>query len=207
MWFSLRHCTQHVSIQRFLHSLRRLPWLRGPQITWVDSDIRSREAQQTGCQNKNTFNFLPIRYTISVRICTQEFSLSFLTFYMGVTGNRVLRRIFGARSEKISAECRKLHSYELHNLYCTSHIIRVIRSRWHERPFGRVRRREIQITLFLYWKGHDVTWAVQWLECRLHVAGFTSSQVQQRFRGPHSLLFSGYWGSFAAKRPERKTNH
>jgi hypothetical protein len=46
--------------------------------------------------------------------------------------NGVLRRIFGPKREEVAGGCRRLHNEELHNLYATPNIIRVIKS-------GRVR--------------------------------------------------------------------
>jgi hypothetical protein len=43
--------------------------------------------------------------------------------------NRVLRRIFGPRREEVAGGWRRLHNEELHNLYASSNIIRVIKSR------------------------------------------------------------------------------
>jgi hypothetical protein len=43
--------------------------------------------------------------------------------------NRVLRRIFGPKRDKVMGEWRKLHSGELHNLYSSPDIIRQIKSR------------------------------------------------------------------------------
>jgi hypothetical protein len=82
-----------------------------------------------------------------------------------VFGNTVLRRIFGAKREE-DGSWRKLHNDELHSLYSSPNIVRVIRSRrmrWaghvarmgegrgvyrvlvgkpeRERPLGRPRRR------------------------------------------------------------------
>jgi hypothetical protein len=80
--------------------------------------------------------------------------------------NRVLRRIFGPKRDEVTGGWRKLHNKELHNLYSSPSIIRVIKSRrmrwvWHaarlgerrnayrilvgkpegKRPLGRPRRR------------------------------------------------------------------
>jgi hypothetical protein len=41
----------------------------------------------------------------------------------------VLRRIFGPRRVEVAGGWRKLHNEELHNLYCSPIIIRMIRSR------------------------------------------------------------------------------
>jgi hypothetical protein len=40
--------------------------------------------------------------------------------------NRVLRGIFGAKRAEVTGEWRKLHNEELHDLYCSSNIVRVI---------------------------------------------------------------------------------
>jgi hypothetical protein len=43
--------------------------------------------------------------------------------------NRVLRRIFGPRRGEVTGDWRKLHDEELHSLYSSPHIIRMIKSR------------------------------------------------------------------------------
>jgi hypothetical protein len=80
--------------------------------------------------------------------------------------NRVLRRIFGPKRDGVTGGWRKLHIKELHNLYSSPNIIRIIKSRrmrWvghvariekrnvyrllgkpeGKRPLGRPRRRSI----------------------------------------------------------------
>jgi hypothetical protein len=46
-----------------------------------------------------------------------------------VIENRVLRRIFGPKGDEVTGGWRKLHNEELHNLYSSPSIIRVIKSR------------------------------------------------------------------------------
>jgi hypothetical protein len=46
-----------------------------------------------------------------------------------VSENRLLRRIFGPKREEVSGGWRTLLNVELHNLYDTPNIIRVIKSR------------------------------------------------------------------------------
>jgi hypothetical protein len=41
--------------------------------------------------------------------------------------NRVLRRIFGPNRDKVTGDWRKLHNEELHNLYSSPNIIRMIK--------------------------------------------------------------------------------
>jgi hypothetical protein len=78
--------------------------------------------------------------------------------------NRVLRRIFGPKRDEVTGDWRKLHNEELHNLYTSPNVIRMInfrRMRWGghvaresrnayrilvggqegKRPLGRPRRR------------------------------------------------------------------
>jgi hypothetical protein len=43
--------------------------------------------------------------------------------------NRVLRRIFGPKRDEVTGEWRKLHNKELHDLYSSPSIIRIIKSR------------------------------------------------------------------------------
>jgi hypothetical protein len=58
--------------------------------------------------------------------------------------NRVLRRIFGPKSDEVTGGWRKLHNEELHGLYSSPSIVRVIkarRMRWagHVARMGEVR--------------------------------------------------------------------
>jgi hypothetical protein len=46
-----------------------------------------------------------------------------------VLENRVLRRIFGPKRDEVTGGWRKLHNEELHNLYSSSNIIRMMKSR------------------------------------------------------------------------------
>jgi hypothetical protein len=100
--------------------------------------------------------------------------------------NRMLRRIFGPKRDGVTEGWRKLHNEELHNLYSSSSIIRIIKSRrmrWAghmarmgekrnvykllvgkpegKRPLGRSRRRWIDnIKMDLLGRGLSV---VQWI--------------------------------------------
>jgi hypothetical protein len=48
---------------------------------------------------------------------------------LSVFENRVLRKIFGPKSEKPTGEWRKIHNEKLHDLYSSHNIVRVIKSR------------------------------------------------------------------------------
>jgi hypothetical protein len=56
----------------------------------------------------------------------------------------VLRRIFGPKRDEVTGGWRKLHNEELHSLYTSPSIIRVIKARrmrwaWHVASMGEVR--------------------------------------------------------------------
>jgi hypothetical protein len=94
--------------------------------------------------------------------------------------NRVLRKIFGPKRDEVTGEWRKLHNEELHDLYSSPSIIRIIklrRMRWaghvahmgekrnanrllvgkpeEKRPLGRPRRRWVDKWILERW---DVDW-------------------------------------------------
>jgi hypothetical protein len=50
-------------------------------------------------------------------------------YRLRVFEDRVLRKIFGPKRDKVIRGWRKLHNEELHNVYCSPNIIRIIRSR------------------------------------------------------------------------------
>jgi hypothetical protein len=53
----------------------------------------------------------------------------FVGGYRLLFANRLLRRIFGPRRDEMTGEWRKLHNEELHDLYSSPSIIRMIKSR------------------------------------------------------------------------------
>jgi hypothetical protein len=48
----------------------------------------------------------------------------------GIYENRVLRRTDGPKGDEMTGGWRRLHNEELHNLYSSPSIIRMIMSRW-----------------------------------------------------------------------------
>jgi hypothetical protein len=64
--------------------------------------------------------------------------------------NRVLRRLFGPKRDEEKGEWRKLHNKELHDLYSSPSIIRIIKSR-RMRWAGHVARMGRRGTLKDYW--------------------------------------------------------
>jgi hypothetical protein len=72
--------------------------------------------------------------------------------------NRVLRRIFGPKRDEVTGGWRKLHNEELHKLYSSPSVIRIIKSR-RMRWVGCVARMGRRGTHVGYWreiqKGRD----------------------------------------------------
>jgi hypothetical protein len=52
-----------------------------------------------------------------------------MKFRLRVFENRVLKRILGSKGDEMMGGWRKLHNEELHNLYSSPNIIRIIKSR------------------------------------------------------------------------------
>jgi hypothetical protein len=61
--------------------------------------------------------------------------------------NRMLRRTFGPKREEVIGVLRKLHNKELHNLYSSPSIIRMIKSR-RMRWAGHVARMEAKRNVY-----------------------------------------------------------
>jgi hypothetical protein len=55
--------------------------------------------------------------------------------------NRVLRRVFWSKRDEVTREWRKLQKEEICHLYCSTHIVRVMKSR-RTRWAGHVARKE-----------------------------------------------------------------
>jgi hypothetical protein len=70
-----------------------------------------------------------------------------------VLENRVLKRIFGLKREEVAGEWRRLNDEELHNLYVSPNIIRVIKSRRDERGGTCIKHgRDKKCILYFDWK-------------------------------------------------------
>jgi hypothetical protein len=64
--------------------------------------------------------------------------------------NRVLRRIFGPKRDEVTGSWRKLHNEELHDLYSSPSISRMIKSR-RMRWTGHVTRMRVKRNAYRYW--------------------------------------------------------
>ena len=66
--------------------------------------------------------------------------------------NEVLRKISGAERNEVTGEWRRRRNGELHGLYCSPDIIRVIKSSGRMRWAGRVARMERGVST-VFWRG------------------------------------------------------
>jgi hypothetical protein len=66
--------------------------------------------------------------------------------------NRVLRKIFGPRSDEVTGEWRKLHNEKLNDLYSSSNIVWVIKSRM--RWAGHIARMREKRGVYRVWWGN-----------------------------------------------------
>jgi hypothetical protein len=64
--------------------------------------------------------------------------------------NEVLRRIFGPKKDEVTGKWRKLHNEDLHDLYSSPNIVRVIKSR-RMRWAGHVARMRRQACVGFWW--------------------------------------------------------
>jgi hypothetical protein len=88
--------------------------------------------------------------------------------------NRVLRRIFGPKSDEVTGGWRKLHNKELHNLYSFPVIIRMIKTRrmtWAGRV-ARMLEERVAYRLLVektegknHWEDREIRWnGIDWIE-------------------------------------------
>jgi len=75
--------------------------------------------------------------------------------------NMVLRRIFGPRRDEVTVEWRRLHNEELNDLYSSSNIMRVIKSR-RMRWAGHVARLGEERGCIGSWRGGNRTERDHW---------------------------------------------
>jgi hypothetical protein len=69
--------------------------------------------------------------------------------------NRVLRRIFGPKRDEVTGNWKKIHNKELHDLYSSPSIIRIIKSR-RTRWASHVERMGRRGTLIDYWSESQI---------------------------------------------------
>jgi len=69
--------------------------------------------------------------------------------------NRVLRRIFGPKTDEVTGEWRKLHNEELSDMYSSTNVVRVVNKRRWAGHEARMKRGYIYIYIFIrFWWGN-----------------------------------------------------
>jgi hypothetical protein len=131
---------------------------------FIEEEIKRRLNSGNACYN-SVQNLLPSRLlSKNVRIRIYKTVILPVVLYgcetwsptlrevhrLRVFENRVLRRIFGPKSDEVTGEWRKLHNKELHDLYSSPSIIRIIMSR-RTRWAGHVTRMGEKRTAYRYW--------------------------------------------------------
>jgi hypothetical protein len=72
----------------------------------------------------------PVRLEPTISVLERAKTVRALDRAATVIGNnRVLRRTFGPKIDEVTGERRKLYNEELHDLYSSSSIIRIMKSR------------------------------------------------------------------------------
>jgi hypothetical protein len=105
----------------------------------MHATIQSRTFCPLACCQKNVKVRIYKTITLPVVLYGCEtWSLTIREEHKSVFENRVLRRIFGPKRNGVMGGWRKLHNEELHNLYSSPSIIRIIKSRRRMRWVGHV---------------------------------------------------------------------
>jgi hypothetical protein len=109
----------------------------------MQEEIKRRLISGNACYHsvQNLLSSCPLSNNVKVRICNtiilrvvlygcETWSLTVREeLKLRVFENRVLRRIFGPKRDRVTGGWRKLHNEELHNLHSSAGIIRIIKSR------------------------------------------------------------------------------
>jgi hypothetical protein len=105
----------------------------------IQDEIKRRLNSGNACYHsvQNLLSSQLVSKNLKIRICKTIILLMVLygsltlreEHRLGVFENRVLRRIFGPRRDEMTGEWRKLHNEELHDLYSSPSIIRIMKSR------------------------------------------------------------------------------
>jgi hypothetical protein len=94
---------------------------------WFDKHVESRVLGV--CYS--VLGYQEVSRVVQTVTCTkQKYCASVITKYrLRVFENRVLRKMFGPRTDDATGEWRKVHNEEHNDVYCSLSIIRVIKSR------------------------------------------------------------------------------
>jgi hypothetical protein len=94
------------------------------------------------CKNVKTITYETVIFLVVLYGCETLFPTLREEHKLRMFKKTMLRRIFGLKREKVAGGRRKVHNEELHNLYSSLGIIRIIKSMrmkwaWHVARMGR----------------------------------------------------------------------
>jgi hypothetical protein len=119
------------------------PWVKQPEL-----EVNNSSASSTEFMNECSYTILPVLYGC------ETWSLTLREEYrLRVFENRMLRKIFGPKRGEVTEELRKFHKEEIHDLYSSSNIVRVIKSR-RMRWAGHVARMGRREACIEFWWGN-----------------------------------------------------
>jgi hypothetical protein len=109
---------------------------------WIQEEIKRRLNSGNACYHsvQNLLSSLVLLRRVKIRLCKniilpvvpygcETWSLTVREEHkLRVFENRVLRRIFGPKRDGVTGRWRELHNEELHNLYSSSYITRIMKS-------------------------------------------------------------------------------
>jgi hypothetical protein len=120
-----KHCQSGNKLKLQNEDLRNVASMHGNDTHYYDILVRKPEFVMHSIQFRSSL-FLPTSHRIKAVMLV--FSL-YEPNYRTLLENRVLRRIFGTKRADVTGGCRKMHNEELHNLYSSPGITRIIKSR------------------------------------------------------------------------------
>jgi hypothetical protein len=106
-------------------------WSVGRLVWCPEWDIFAVSSSAVKCQNMTFIGPSTLHIILPVVLYGCEtWSLTLSEEHgLGVFENRVLRRIFGPKRDEVTGEWRKLHNEELHDLYSSPSILRMVKAR------------------------------------------------------------------------------
>jgi hypothetical protein len=99
------------------------------QLPIYNEEVTSAHRKQQEIPSVETRYYKTIILPVVLDGCETWSLTSRAEHRLRVFENRVLRRIFGPKRDEVTGEWRKLHNEELHDLYSSPSIIRIIKSR------------------------------------------------------------------------------
>jgi hypothetical protein len=118
-----------VTLKWQLHTVRLKTVTSQLTFTLTPLKLVVRSPKQNSVKNVSTVVAKLLRSKTPRHLGRFPMLHGFPSLYKCTVRLRVLRRIFGPKRDEVTCEWRKLHNEELHDLYSSPSIIRIIKSR------------------------------------------------------------------------------